>query len=74
MIASPDGLVLDTSDADHPCELLEIKCPGCGKIISLIDLCTKTEHKPSLFFLQYKDREFHLKRIMVLPSTMVICT
>ena len=51
MIASPDGLVLDTSDADHPCELLEIKCPGCGKIISLIDLCTKTEHKPSLFFL-----------------------
>ena len=66
MVASPDGLVLDTSDVDHPCELLEIKYPGCGKPISLIRLCTKTKHKPLPFFLQYKDREFHLKRISII--------
>ena len=50
MGASPDGLVLDTSDVDHPCGLLEIKCPARGEIISLIDLCTKADHKPSTFF------------------------
>ena len=67
MGASPDGLVLDTSDVDHsdvdhPCGLLEIKCPACGETTSLIDLCTKAQYKPSTFFLQYRNREFHLKR------------
>ena len=62
MGASPDGLVLDTSDVDHPCGLLEIKCPAHGETTSLIDLCTKAQYKPSTFFLQYRNGEFHLKR------------
>ena len=62
MGASPDGLVVDTSEVDHPCGLLEIKCPVCGETVSLLDLCTKTEHKPSTFFLQYREGNYHLKR------------
>ena len=62
MGASPDGLVLDTSEEDHPCGLLEIKCPARAETISLLDLCTKAEYKPSAFFLQYKDGTYHLKK------------
>ena len=35
----------------------------CGETISLIDLCTKAEHKPLSFFLQYQDGEFYLDRM-----------
>jgi len=62
MGASPDELVLDTSEADHPCGWLEIKCLACGETVSLLDLCTKAEHKPSIF-LQYRDGNYHLKRM-----------
>ena len=47
---------------NHPCGLLEIKCPACAETISLLDLCTKAEYKPSAFFLQYKDGTYHLKK------------
>ena len=47
---------------DHPCGLLEIKCPARAETISLLDLCTKAEYKPSAFFLQYKDGTYHLKK------------
>ena len=60
---SSDGLVLDTSDVDHPFGLLEIKYPACGETTSLIDLCTKGEYKPSTFFLQHRNGEFHFKRM-----------
>ena len=49
MGASPDELVLDTSDIYHPCGLLEIKCPARRESTSLIDLCTKAEYEPSTF-------------------------
>ena len=61
MAASPDGLVLDCSETDDPCGLLEIKCPARGEKTSLVDLCTKPEHKPSAFFLRYVDGKFYLK-------------
>ena len=61
MAASPDGLVLDCSETDDPCGLLEMKCPARGEKISLVDLCTKPEHKPSAFFLRYVDGKFYLK-------------
>ena len=61
LAASPDGLVLDCSDYNNPCGLLEIKCPAHAEKVSLVDLCTKPELKPSSFFLRYVDRKFHLK-------------
>ena len=61
MAASPDGLILDCSDSNNPCGLLEIKCPFRGKKASLVDLCTKPEFKPSIFLLKYNEGKFHLK-------------
>ena len=61
LAASSDDLVLDCSDYDNPCELLEIKCPACAEKISLVDLCTKPELKPSSSFLLYLDGKFYLK-------------
>ena len=40
LAASLDGLVLDCSDYDNPCGLLEIKCPARAEKVSLVDLCT----------------------------------
>ena len=60
MGASPDRLVLDTSDVDHPCGLLEINCPARREITSLIDLWLTISHQP---FLQYRDRNFYLKKM-----------
>ena len=61
MAASPDGLVFDCSETGDPCGLLEIKFPGRGEKFSLVDLCTKPEHKPSAFILRYADGKFYLK-------------
>ena len=61
MAASPDGLILDCSDSNNPCGLLEIKCPFRGIKASLVDLCTKPEFEPSTFFLKYNEGKFHLK-------------
>ena len=55
MGASPDGFVLDTSDVDHPCGVLEIKFSFHGETTSLINLCTKAEHKLATFFLQHRN-------------------
>ena len=75
MAASPDGLVLDCSETDDPCGLLEIKCPARGEKISLVDLCTKPEHKPSAFFLRYVDGKFYLKLLInTVIRSRVSCT
>ena len=50
LAASTDSLVLDCSDYDNPCGLMEIKCPARARKVSLVDLCTKPELKPSSFF------------------------
>ena len=60
LAASPDGLVTDPSESTHPNGLLEIKCPLLAESVSLIDLCTKKEHKSS-FCLAYKNSSFSLK-------------
>ena len=61
MAASPDGLVLDCSETGDPCGLLEIKCPARREKISIVDLCTKPEHKTSAFFLRYANGMYYLK-------------
>lgn len=50
--ASPDGLVYDPSCGD-PNGLLEVKCPLRAKNMSLLELCTKKEHKPATMLLKY---------------------
>ena len=59
-MALPDGLLLDCGVTDNPCGLLDIKCPAYREKISLVDLCTKPEYKPSTFFLWYANVKFHL--------------
>ena len=39
---------------------MEIKCPAYREKISLVDLFTKPECKPSTFFLWYANVKFHL--------------
>ena len=61
MAASPGCLFLDCSETDDPCGLLKIKCPPCGEKFSLVNLCTKPEHKPLALFLRYANGKFYLK-------------
>ena len=60
MGASPDGLVTDPSK-QQPHGLVEIKCPARADKLSLFDLCTKKEYKPT-FCLQHADDKYELQK------------
>ena len=58
MGASPDGLVVNPSEAHDPYGLVEIKCPARAETTSLLDLATKKEVCSSFFL----DKHLSLKR------------
>ena len=58
LAASPDGLVADPCSGDIR-GLVEIKCPGCAKDVSLMDLATM---KSSDFCLKECNGKLHLKK------------
>ena len=58
LAASPDGLVTDPRINDIQ-GLVEIKCPGRAKDVSLMDLATM---KSSNFYLKESDGKLHLKK------------
>ena len=58
LAASPDGLVTDPRSNDIQ-GLVEIKCPGRAKDVSLMDLATM---KSSNFYLKESNGKLHLKK------------